>query len=328
VELAVEAINRRGGVGGRKLELIVEDDKNSLNGALEADKRLIERGVAAIIGHMTSSQTLGVLPIMEKARVPLISPTSSSSLLSNSDDVLFQLNQTSKRNVTMMARYVSQNMGVSKVGIVYDIQNQAFSAPYSYDFAASFRGTGGEVPFFYLYSPEEGFNWNEFVSLVEDHQVEAILFVTSAADTAAFAQDIRAHQMELHLLSSGWAFTNKLLQYGGGAIEGMLFADSFNIDSESDRLQEFKREYHDRYGAQANFAAVQAYESVLLLVEGLRRRKQHDGDLLAALRSVRCIEGVSGELCFNEYGEVIRPCSIIQVKNGSFQTVATMSEKK
>ena len=88
--LAIEKINETGGINGRPLKLIAEDDGNTPDGALKADKILIDAGVVAIIGHMTSSQTMAALPFINKNGMVLISPTTSTPELTNKNDLFFR----------------------------------------------------------------------------------------------------------------------------------------------------------------------------------------------------------------------------------------------
>lgn len=77
-QLAVEAINAAGGVAGRPIELLVRDDRGTSEGAQAADRELISEGVVAIIGHMTSAQTVAGRLVTELAKMVLFSPAAST----------------------------------------------------------------------------------------------------------------------------------------------------------------------------------------------------------------------------------------------------------
>lgn len=78
VQLAVETINAAGGINGRKLKLIIKDDGNTPEQAIRVDQELINAGVIAVIGHFTSTQTMAALPLFNKNKVVLLSPTTST----------------------------------------------------------------------------------------------------------------------------------------------------------------------------------------------------------------------------------------------------------
>ncbi len=87
--LAVDEINKTGGINGRKIKLIIKDDKGDPEVARRVDVELIKQGVVAIIGHITSGQTAAVLEQINKANVVLISPAASSIQFSGQADFFF-----------------------------------------------------------------------------------------------------------------------------------------------------------------------------------------------------------------------------------------------
>ncbi|MEW5815083.1 MAG: ABC transporter substrate-binding protein [Spirochaetota bacterium] len=88
--LAVEEITSAGGIKGRPVVLITKDDQQDPVAALKVDKELIDEGVVAIIGHMTSVMTMSVIPFINKSEILMISPTTSTNELTNIDDYFFR----------------------------------------------------------------------------------------------------------------------------------------------------------------------------------------------------------------------------------------------
>jgi branched-chain amino acid transport system substrate-binding protein len=327
VQLAIEDMNEAGGIDGRELVLFAENDKNNVKGAIEADRALIGRGVATIIGHMTSSQTLGVLPVIEDAGIPLISPTSSTLLLSGKKDNVFRLNSSSSMTAAVLGRYAAQSLELRKVGLIYDLNNEAYSMPYTLEFKRTFEEEGGQVLLQFPFSSGEDFRWEEVLQDIKEQELDSLFLIASARDTAFLAQSFKKEVPDIQFLGSGWAFTEDLLTYGGRAVEGLIFADSFFADLGVERYRIFHHRYVERFGKIPGFAASQAYESVLLLAEGIRRSRNHEGDLVAALQSVRNIEGLMGTLQFTEYGDVIRPFYISRVEQGKFRLLGSMGDR-
>lgn len=327
VQLAIEDLNEKGGINGRELVLLAENDKNNVKGAIEADRSLIDREVVAIIGHMTSSQTLGVLPVLEGFGIPLISPTSSTPLLNEKIDNVFRLNPSSARTAAVLGRYAYRQLGIRKVGLIYDLTNEAYSMPYALEFKKTFAEQGGRVLLQHTFSSGEDIQWEQIMGDIEEEKLDSIFLVASATDTALFARRIKEVIPDLQIIGSGWAYTQNLLQYGGRAVEGLIFADSFYANTDQEKFRIFHDRYTERFGEVPGFAAGQGYESVLLLAEGIRRSKDYDGDLIAALQSIRSIEGLMGTLRFNEYGDVIRPFFISMVRGGKFHLLGSMRDR-
>jgi len=328
VQLAVEKLNASGGIDGRMLELIVKNDKNSVKGALEADTQLIQNGVVAIIGHMTSSQTLGVQGFIQDKEVPLISPTASSPLLKGKQDYIFRLNPSSDRSAAVMGEYAYTQLEKNRVAVLYDMKNQAYSLPYAQVFTDTFKKMGGTVPLQVNFSSDEGVDWDRVITRVDAHDIAAVMIVASAADTAEFAQKMSARGKKWRIFGSGWAYTQNLIQYGGHAVEGLVFTDSFNRNSTRPKFREFKQRYIERFGREPLFAATQGYESVLLLEQALRKRDAYDGNLREAMQNVRSIEGLMGTLHFDKYGDVKRPYFMSMVINGNFHIIESIYDEQ
>ncbi|WP_425059694.1 hypothetical protein SCACP_02930 [Sporomusa carbonis] len=88
VILAVEEINKAGGIKGRQAELIVKDDKNAPDFIQTVDAELISAGATVIIGHMTSAAAVAALPVADSGQVLIISPTARAEELAGRDDLM------------------------------------------------------------------------------------------------------------------------------------------------------------------------------------------------------------------------------------------------
>ena len=91
VILAVEEINSAGGINGREVKLLVKDDKQDAETAVNVNEELIQQGVAAIIGHMTSSMSKAGVKAINDKKVFMLSPTTSTNELTGLDDYFFRL---------------------------------------------------------------------------------------------------------------------------------------------------------------------------------------------------------------------------------------------
>ena len=322
--LAVEDVNEDGGIGGAELKLLVENDENSPEGAIAADKKLISEGVVAIVGHITSTQTLAALPQLEERGIPLISPTASTPLLSGKSDNFFRLNPPADMTAEIIGSYAGGSLGANRIAVVYDSDNAAYSLPYTEAFIDAARSHAAEVVLRESFSSSEAFDWPGIVEELEEAACDAVLIVASAADTALFARSAKSAGADFHILSSGWAYTENLLLYGGSAAEGILFADSFNEGIDREEFVRFERRYQERFGNVPNFAAVHGYEAILFLRKGLEMSRRENSKLIEALSSIESMESLSGTLKFTRCGDVIRPFFISKVENGSFKTVGRM----
>ena len=319
--LAVEEINARGGVNGRKLRLISKDDCCSPQEAVKADRELIEKGVAAIIGHMTSGQTMAALPVAEKAGVVMISPTTSTPRLSGKKDMFFRVHASSGLTAAALGRFVSEKLALKTVVTIRDKDNAAFADPFHANFKSAYAGDDTQISSACEYSSAHKDNWRTVQGCVRKHDPDGVLIIASARDTADLIQDLRAAGLDKKFISSGWAATNELLSFGGVSVQGLYLGKTKYPTKKSDAYKTFKTTFEKRFGRKPSFASIGGYNSVRLLFKALKITGGKAQGLPEALVEVEGYSRISVSDRLNEYGDVIAPVSILKVSEGGFTKV-------
>jgi branched-chain amino acid transport system substrate-binding protein len=141
--LAVEHINEAGGIQGRLVELIVKDDKNDPDVAVQVDKELINEGVAAIIGHMTSSMSKAAVPLINEKQIVMVSPTTTTNDLTGLDDYFFRTSTPDLEQSRQLIRYTFNEQKLRTLAVVYDLSNPAYSEGWYHNAKAEFESLGG-----------------------------------------------------------------------------------------------------------------------------------------------------------------------------------------
>ena len=142
--LAVEKANQEGGINGREVALIIRDDKQNPNVAKSAQRDFRAMNAAAVVGHMTSAMSVAVMDEINQAKMVLVSPTTSTNVLSGKDDYFFRILAPSHDEIRHMAQ-LARKMGYFTVSIVADKSNDAYSMDYADTFASVFKQWGGRV---------------------------------------------------------------------------------------------------------------------------------------------------------------------------------------
>jgi branched-chain amino acid transport system substrate-binding protein len=323
--LAVEDINSRGGIAGRRLELLVRDDGTTPEEAVNTTAELVEAGALAIIGHVTSTKTMASLPYLDRLGIPMVTPTASSPRLEGASPLLFRMNSSIDEGAVIIAQYLfEQSLSTTMVPLI-DEDNLALSIPFTEAFAERFRSLGGIVEEPIAFSSRTRPPWERLAGQVFDYRPEGVLIIANAVDTAAFASALQNRYTggkaleRPQLISTGWAYNTSVLHLGGGAVEGMLFIDSFSESvSEDPAWIAFSNRYHTRFGAPASFAAAQGYNAVLFLARGLEANRGKKSGLPEKLRDIREFEGVWQKISMSRTGEAIRPFYLSVIKNGTF----------
>uniref|UniRef100_A0A832A7S1 ABC transporter substrate-binding protein n=1 Tax=Desulfacinum infernum TaxID=35837 RepID=A0A832A7S1_9BACT len=321
--MAVEAMNEAGGILGRPLELLVADDLGTPEGAVQADRDLAAQGVVAIIGHMTSSQSMAALPVTEETGVPLISPTTSTPLLKGRTDLFFRVQPTTDAAARALARWVTGKPSVKTVCTLRDTRNDAYSGPWEAAFVEEYVRLNGLhlISCRLTYGNTEPPVVETVVRSLHVARPDAVLLVSSARDAAFFLHVFASEGIQTQILSSAWAQTEAFLAESGPLAENLLFASENMPTDGSARLRDFSWEYRKRFGIAPSFAAVRAYEAVQLTASALKETAGRRDGLVKALATPRTIDGLYGPLAIDPYGDATGPYFMVRVKEARFVVV-------
>jgi len=310
VILAVEECNNAGGINGARLKLICKDDKQDEEQAVKVDKELISEGVEAIIGHMTSTMSVKVLPIINKARIPMISPTTSK--LSGLDDYFIRLLPYNETN-RPLAQYAYKQLKLRKISILYELSNIDFSKLIRDEITKEFELSGGKIVLSKSFTSGPDIDYIELTKILLEPQPDGLLIIAGAIDIAMICQHLRKSGSKIPVMHNGWAGTDELIQYGGPAIEGIIFPIMYNKDSQNKSFIEYKKRFNQKFGYDPDFAAVYAYEAAQLLFSALSENT--DRKKLKDIIINQKLQALQGRIAFDKYGDAIRKTFIIAIEN-------------
>ena len=320
VQLAIEERNQAGGISGRRVQLIVKDDEQDPEIAKRVAQELINEGVAAIIGPMTSAMGAVVAPIADQAKILLVSPTVTTEELSGKDDHFFRVSSTTREFARRTALYQLKTNRMRRVAAVYDLGNRAFSENWLKNFTEAFA-QGGQVV---LTLGFQVGNDTTFLSIAQEllaDDVDGVLIIANSMDSALLCQQIRKLDARIPIVLSDWGGTERLLELGGKAVEGVNVVQTFDRNSSAPRYQAFCQTYLERFHREPGFPGVYSYDATTVVLDALSQR-QGEQSLKETVLAVRTFEGLQSSFSFDDYGDVKRPhISIGIVRDGHFLVV-------
>lgn len=319
--LAVEDINAAGGVAGHRLKLSPEDDGNTPEEARKADEKLLDAGVTAVIGHMTSSQTLAAVDLFEARRAVLISPTTATPDLTGKVDQFFRVIPDNRSWGAALAEHLSRR-GPRRIFVLGDSDNASYVEAFNSAFVEKFAGEGrGVVTGREWFSSRSGPDWARMVECVRQSGAEGVVLAASARDVAAFAKANGLAGARLSIFCPTWPYTREILLAGGPSVEGIVFSTSYTEENPYPPFKVFAARYEQRFGWPPNFAAAYSYEAVVLLAKALEKTGGRRQGLESALVSLGPVAGVIGEFTLDPCGDVSRDNFLVTIKNGRFRNV-------
>ncbi|TVQ98575.1 MAG: amino acid ABC transporter substrate-binding protein [Desulfovibrionales bacterium] len=327
-QLALEEINALGGVAGRRLELVVQDDGGTEDGAVEAIAKLIQARVVSIIGHMTSAQSIAALPVAQEAGMILLSPTTSTPELSGIKDVFFRIQPSTDTAAMVLAEYAALDMGLDRIASVRDEANQGYSAPFHHAFAQEFQVHGGDIVLELTVKSRDYPDWLKVAEALNKIDPQAVLFILSARDAAALAQAMHLKGQFLPVISSGWAMTDELFTAGGRTVEKIIFAGHTFRQKPSEAYSRFEQHYRERFGHWPSFAARYAYDALHVMALGLERTQGSRNGLAEALSKIRDYPGLDWPITIDAYGDTFGPIFVTMVRDGQFTTLKKIPKRQ
>lgn len=312
--LAVEDLNAAGGVGGRRLELLVRDDEQDPAVARRVVQGLVDEGVVAIIGHMTSAMTEATLPLANQAHVLLVSPTTSASRFQGLDDWLVMLYPSTRRSAAMLLERALRVDGARRLAVIHDLSNRAFSESWLEAVRQGLEAAGGQaVPVPFTSGAERLLG--EVADRALQGRPDGVLVVANSLDSASLCQQLRKRDPKVRLYGTDWGFTQDAVSHGGGAVEGAVFTLKVNLQDRTPAFARFADRYQARFSRQPDFAAMLSYEAVLLVAEGLRRDGTREG-LRRTILGLGSFHGLQEDFRLDATGDVQRRQFLMTVRDG------------
>lgn len=312
--LAVETLN--GQDTARHFELRVEDDQQDDSKARAALQALAAQRVAFVVGPMTSSVAVAVLPLAEKEKLVLISPTATSDELSGKADHFFRVAAGAAVGARQLAELMLSR-GQRRVAVLMDRRNRAYSESFAHSFGERLRGGGASV------TTEQGFDGssNDFTALAGAllaDKPQAVLMVAGVGDSALASQQLRRLQPDIGLAVTPWAANARLLQLGGHAVEGCLALQALDLESSAPTYIAFRQRYHERFGEDPGTPAVQSYEAVMVGAAALAQQAQGQNLRQALSEPGRRWPGLYSDIVLDANGDTERPLHVTEVRAGRF----------
>lgn len=322
VLLAVEEANQAGGIKGRKIELLSEDDKNDKTAALAADRRLAEQGVTAIIGHMTSGMAELTVPLVNEQNIIMMSPTISLDSLSGIDDNFVRVVSSNKLQGDFLAEMAFKTKKAKRFAVIYDQRNKAFAQPVRSFFSKSIESYGGQIVATETFKNGSNGDYSAIAKKISEIDADGILLIASSVDAAMFCQQFAKQGIKLPVFMPMWAMTNDLIKQGGPAVEGTYLISIIDFESTNPDYIKFKKAYYEKYGSEATFASVLSYEAAKVLFESINNAQELTAvSIKNALLKKGIFKGLQGDIVIDQYGDTDRGFHLYMVRNGSFVRV-------
>lgn len=314
--LAVSEINAAGGVLGKPIELLFEDDRGDAAEAASAVTKLITRDhVVALIGENASSRTLAAAPIAQSYRVPMISPSSTSVEVTKKGDYIFRACFLDSQQGRAVSDFARRSLKAQTAAVLVDSRSD-YSVGLAEAFREAFTQAGGRVVSELKYAEGDS-DFSAQLTAMRGTRPDVLFIPGYYTDAGLIARQAKSLGLQAVLLGGdGWD-SPKLTEIGGEAVEGSYFCNPFSVDEPSPAVKKFVADYRARYGADPDGIAALSYDATRMLAAAIARAGSTEGKRIRdALASTRDFEGVTGTITMDADRNPIKPLMILKVEGG------------
>lgn len=319
VQLAIDQVNKEGGINGKKLELIAEDDQGKPEEALKAVQKLINNDrVVAIVDGAYSGPSKTVAPKVQKAKVPMVAAYVVHPDVTKGGDYINRVIYTGPVQGKAMADYAINDLKKKNIAVLYvdiDYGKSIYGA-----FKEEVQKLGGQVVIDRPFKMGDK-NFNSLLTAVKAKNPDALYIVGYYNESSAIVKQARELGLQSQLLGVDGFDSPKYLELGQANTEGSIFTTSFYTSDPRDVVQQFVKAWHEKYKGEPDMLASQSYDSAKVIIEGLKKAGDDREKLAKAINETKDLEGTSGKITFGKDHEVIKPVIFMTVKDGKFQFI-------
>ena len=324
-QLAIDELNAGGGVLGKKIQLITEDNQSQAGQSATVVRKLISSdGVVAILGEVASSRSLEAAPICQQNGVPMVSPASTNPKVTEVGDCIFRVCFIDPFQGTVMANFARKTLKLQNVAVLTDMKSD-YSLGLAKFFKQGFTADGGKIVVDQNYSGGDK-DFNAQLTAIKAANPDGIFLPGYYTEVGLIALQARQLGLTCPIFGGdGWESAS-LVPIGGKALEGCYFSTHYSPESTAPAVQNLVKTYQARYHEMPDAMAALGYDSAMILADAIKHAGATDGaKLRAALAATKDFHGVTGDISIDANRNASKPAVILTIKDGGFKYVETIA---
>ena len=322
LKLAVDQVNKAGGVNGKQLVVVESDNKSEpAESGNSVTKLITQDKVVAVVGPATSGCVFAATPVVTSNKVPLIAPCATAPAITVDNgqvkEFIFRACFIDPFQGRVMAEFADKTLGVKNVAILHDA-----SSDYSKGLAEVFEKTlnekGGKVVAKEAFLSKD-IDFKAALTKIKAANPEAIYIPGYYEEVAKIIKQTREIGLNVPLIGcDGWD-SPKLVEIAGPeALNNTYFSSAFSVQDQTESVQKFIADYKAMYQKDPDIFCMQGYNAGLVLADALKRAGDGaDGTkLAAAIAATKDLPVASGKLTYDKDHNPIISAIIIEMKDG------------
>jgi branched-chain amino acid transport system substrate-binding protein len=326
IAMAFEEINAAGGVLGKKIDLLTEDNQSNQGESATVAKKLIARDkVVALLGEVSSGRSLAAGPVAQNAHVPMIAPAATNPKVTEIGNYVFRVCFIDPFQGTVMAKFALSDLHAKRVAIISSVSN-AYSVGLAKFFHETFTKGGGVIAAEQRYS-EGDKDFRAQLTAVKAANVDGVFVPGYYTESALLVRQARDLGINVPFFGGdGWE-SEKLLEIGGDALNGCYYSTHFSPQNRDPAVVKFVEKFKARWQNEVPdaFAAL-GYDTAYVLVDAIKRAGTTDEPKLRdAIAATKNFSGVTGITTLGKDRNASKPATIIAIKGTKLEFYKTVA---
>lgn len=320
IDLAIEEINAAGGISGKKLEFVCEDDEGSPDKTVNAFKKLITKdGVKYVIGSLTSGCTQAITTLAQASKVIQIAPAATAPAITDAGNYIFRACFIDPFQGTVGGKFAAENLNARRAAVLYDGGND-YSVGLSENFQASFKANGGDIVALESYSTGDK-DFNAQLTKIKNANPDLVYLPDYYGTVALIAKQLRAQGINTPIVGAdGW---DGLSANAGEEVLNGYYSNHYAADSTEPVVQNFVKAFSAKYNKLPNSFAVLGYDSVYILKDAIERAGTLDVEKVRDALEKTDGNYVTGHITFDEKRNPIKSAVMIEFVKGADGKITT-----
>ncbi len=326
VILAFEEANANGGVLGRPVELIAEDNQSKHGESATIAKKFVSRDkVVAVLGGNPSTNSLEAAPILQNARIPMIAISSTNPRVTEMGNYIFRVCFIDPFQGAVLAKFARDTLKVQRAAILTSVNNP-YSVGLSKVFREKFTEAGGVIAIEQRHS-EGDKDFRAQLTAIKNANVDVIFHSSNYTEGALVCIQARQLGFTGPLFGGDAWEAPQLVEIGGKAVEGTYYSTHASPESTAPEMVNFIKKYRARWNDEIpDSIAALGYDAATMLFDALKRAGTTDSAKLRdAIATTKDFSGVTGRVTVDQDRNATKSAVILTVKDGKFVYVETVN---
>ncbi|MBE6349708.1 MAG: ABC transporter substrate-binding protein [Spirochaetaceae bacterium] len=320
IELAIEEINAAGGINGKLIELIGEDDEGNPEKSVNAYKKLVTKDKCEIIiGSLTSGCTAAISSLAQAQKVLLLAPAATMTSITEAGDYVFRACFIDPFQGTVGGKFASETLGAKKAAVLYDIGSDYSIGLYE-NFKIAFEGNGGSIVAAESYATGEK-DFNALITKIKIANPDVVYLPDYYNTVALIAKQLRQQGINTPIVGAdGW---DGIIDNADDTVLNGFYSNHYAADSTDARVVKFVQSYQNKYGSTPVSFAALGYDCVYLLKDAILKANSEDATVVKDTLVKTEGSYVTGDLTFDENRNPVKSAVMMEIvkKDGKLTPV-------